>query len=179
MVVLSELGKHRNVPNREQRYMGLAWIMAGFSKDPNTQVGALIINPETNEPLGWGYNGPPAKINDKAISWSRPAKYDYMVHAEQNAIDHSCGSLEGSHVYVTHMPCKSCILRLVTKKVSQVYYMNKVKDMNSTLANTADKEKVEEIARLGDVTLTEFDENLGWLQDWTLSLKELGVFSIV
>ena len=51
----------RIVPNRDDRYMGLAFFHASFSKDQNTQVGAVIVN-SNNEITGTGYNGPPKKI---------------------------------------------------------------------------------------------------------------------
>ena len=65
----------RETPDRDSRYMGLAWIHAGFSKDPNTQVGAQIVD-QYNQPLGSGYNGPPRKIDDSSFSWCRPPKDD-------------------------------------------------------------------------------------------------------
>ena len=34
----------RLTPDRDSKYMGLAWMMAGFSKDPSTQIGSMIIN---------------------------------------------------------------------------------------------------------------------------------------
>lgn len=168
----------RSVPERDAKYMGLAWVMAGFSKDPNTQVGALIIDPKNNFPLGWGYNGPPADIDDLAFSWSRPEKYDFIVHAEENAINHSLDSLEGAHLYVTHMPCKKCMLKIVSMKIAKVFYMNCVGDPNSSIAMRSDTEKTIEIAKLGGVTLEEFEDNLGWLPDWIISLRNLGVFQI-
>ena len=68
----------RNVPERDSKYMALAWIVAGFSKDPNTQCGAIIIDSKNN-PLGWGYNGPPRLIDDNSFSWGRPEKYDKII----------------------------------------------------------------------------------------------------
>jgi dCMP deaminase len=63
----------RLVPPRDDKYMGLAFMMAGFSKDPNTQVGAIIVD-RKNHPLGWGYNGPPSEILDCDVNWGRPDK---------------------------------------------------------------------------------------------------------
>ena len=107
----------RKTPLIDDRYMALAWIYAGFSKDPNTQVGAQIIG-ENNYPLGAGYNGPPRKMDDNKIPWHRPSadnpeeycKYDVTTHAERNAIRHtnrlgSGKSLIGSTLYITALPC--------------------------------------------------------------------------
>jgi len=168
----------RKTPERDEKYMGLAWTVAGFSKDPQTQVGAFLLDPKTNTPLGFGYNGPPSVINDDSFSWDRPTKYDYIIHAEENAIDHSHGSLVGATLYVTHMPCKSCILRIIKKGISRVVYMNCVTDPKSSLNNPDFIQKVREIASEGGVELEEFEGSIAWLPDWNLELKDLGVFQI-
>lgn len=171
----------RFTPPRDERYLGLAWTMASFSKDPNTQVGAVIILPEENEPLGWGYNGPPAALDDnKDVNWARPHKYDFIKHAEENAIDHSSRSLNGAHLYVTHMPCKKCMLKIIDAKITRVVYTDLAKkDPNSSIGNSnSEKEFIEELAYCGGVQLEKFEGNLGWLPDWVEELKGLGLFEI-
>ena len=74
-----------DTPARDDRYMGLAWMWASMSKDPSTQVGAIIISTD-NRPLGSGYNGPPRAISDSEVNWVRPDKYRFITHAERNAI---------------------------------------------------------------------------------------------
>ena len=98
----------------------MALWAASFSKDPDTQVGAFIID-SSNRPLGWGYNGPPSSIKDEDINWERPHKYDYVEHAEENAIDFSrlgFQTLDGSTLYVTARPCKKCMLKIVKNKMA-------------------------------------------------------------
>lgn len=169
----------RHTPDRDSKYMGLAWLMASFSKDPSTQVGALIIDPKKNEPLGWGYNGPPSEISDSSMDWSRPNKYDWVIHAEENAIDHSRCDLTSKHLYVTHMPCKRCMLRIVNRGIERVVYTNFVNDPKSSVnKNNTDIDIIEKIAKEGGVELEEFKGNIGWIPDWVLNLKELGVFEI-
>jgi deoxycytidylate deaminase len=155
--------------------MGLAWMMAGFSKDPNTQVGSLIIDPQNNWPLGWGYNGPPGSIPDDGFSWERPEKYDWVVHAEENAIDHSQGCLVGSHLYVTHRPCKRCMIKIVSKKIAKVVYMDTPSAPGSSIANQEEINKTLQIAQLGGVCLEEFKGSIEWIDNWTAQLKERGV----
>ena len=46
------------VINWTQYFMGIAKLSAFRSKDPNTQVGACIVN-EANKIVGVGYNGLP------------------------------------------------------------------------------------------------------------------------
>lgn len=173
----------RPTPDRDSKYMGLAWIQAGFSKDPNTQVGAVIVA-EGNEPLGSGYNGPPSEQDDDEMSWERASKdnpdayskNDIIVHAEGNAIDHSCGSLEGATIYVTAMPCNDCMKEIVRKKLKRVVYFDFQSDPNSSLANAASRAKSVETARRGKVTLEVFKGDLSWLVNWMAALKGKGVF---
>jgi dCMP deaminase len=164
----------RIVPDRDSKYMGIALVVAGLSKDPSTQIGSLIID-DDNSPLGWGYNGPPSQIDDGAISWERPDKYDYIIHAEENAIDHSNAFLGNATIYVTGLPCKKCMIRIVSKGIKRVCYLDRDYDPKSMQAVSADVAKVHEIAKLAGVKLDRFTGNLNWLPDWTITLRNLGI----
>ena len=167
----------REVPNREDFYMGMAFWAAAKSKDPMTQIGAIIVD-ENNAPLGWGYNGPPRPINDNNINWDRPDKYDYIEHAEENAIDHSMGNVHGATLYVTGKPCKKCMLKIVKYGIRQVIYypLQKLSDNSSMLANDKEMQKTEEIARMGGVILTSYSGNLNWMRDRMKFMEAAGVF---
>lgn len=176
----------RQTPDRDSKYMGLAWFHAGFSKDPNTQVGAQIVGPN-NIPLGSGYNGPPRKMEDQNVVWDRPSKdnpsliskYDLIVHAEINAIDHSHSSdLRDAVLYVTALPCPSCMLEIVRKEISRVVYYNFQSGKNSSLQNTKWREKTLEIARCGGVRMDKFEGSINWMLDWTIYLKQIGIFEM-
>ena len=78
--------------------MGVAKLSALRSKDPETQVGACLIN-EDKRIIGIGYNGLPRGLDDSSFNWSRKGnfldtKYPYIVHAEANAILNSTASLK-------------------------------------------------------------------------------------
>ena len=174
----------RFVPDRDAKYMGLAWLHAGFSKDPSTQVGAQIVD-KNNVPLGSGYNGPPSIIRDDDFSWKRPVgedfdslnKYDVVLHAEHNAIKHSDGcDLSEAVIYVTAFPCKHCMLEIVERNFDRVVYMDYRSDAKSMLQKTHDRKVSEEIARMGNVTLESFKGSVAWVLDWTGKLKQMGVF---
>ena len=176
----------RETPDRDSRYMGLAWIHAGFSKDPNTQVGAQIVD-SYNQPLGSGYNGPPRLIDDNSFSWCRPSKdnpdefskYDVMVHAEINAIDHSCGNdLTGATLYVTALPCPNCMLEIIRKEIGRVVYFDYQSTKSSTLQNAAWREKSLEKAKMARIKVDKFYGDINWIGDWVLRLKELGIFDV-
>jgi dCMP deaminase len=163
--------------------MGEAWMKAAFSKDPSTQVGAVIVSRD-NCPLGSGYNGPPKRINDNSFSWSRPpfddpdafSKYDVIVHAEINAIDHSlCANLTGSTLYVTAMPCPACMKEIIRKEITRVVYYDFQSGSNSSLQNLDWREKSKKLAQMGNIRMDEYHGNLNWIADWMIKLKDIGV----
>ena len=174
-----KMKKPRAVPSRDEKYMAMAMWAASFSKDPDTQVGAFIID-SSNRPLGWGYNGPPSSIRDEDINWERPYKYDYVEHAEENAIDFSrlgFQTLDGSILYVTARPCKKCMLKIVKNKINKVvFFPYKSKDPKSSLNSHDSIQKVQEIAKKGNVDLQEFEGNLNWIRDRVSQMELLGVF---
>jgi len=174
----------RVTPDRNSRYMGLAWTYASFSKDPSTQVGAVIVNESDNSMLGLGYNGPPSKVDDNSFSWERPqkddpfafSKYDIIVHAELNAIDHcGCSDLDGATLYVTAMPCPNCMLEIIRKKIAKIVYYDFKSNNNSILKNDQFREKSIKQAQMGGVRMELFSGNLNWISDWQQRLKDLGV----
>ncbi len=176
----------RKTPDRDSKYMGEAWLKAAFSKDPSTQVGAVIVS-QDNVPLGSGYNGPPRNIDDKSFSWERPpkddptafSKYSVIRHAERNAIDH-CGGipLDGATLYCTALPCPDCMLDLVDESFARVVYFDFQSDKDSCLNNATWKEKSFKIAQLGRIRLEIFKGNLGWMPDWLKKLADMGIFDI-
>ncbi|MBQ3003694.1 MAG: dCMP deaminase family protein, partial [Clostridia bacterium] len=94
----------------DQYFMGVALLAAMRSKDPNTQVGACIVD-GANHILSTGYNGFPNGCSDDEFPWGREgtmleSKYPFVVHAELNAILNARGKdLTGSRIYVALFPC--------------------------------------------------------------------------
>jgi deoxycytidylate deaminase len=177
MTVTKKKIQNRATPNRDEKYMGAAFIEASYSKDPDTQHGAVIVTVE-NIPLGRGYNGPPRQYNDNDVDWSRPAKYHNMVHAEINAMNHSDPHLlEGATMYVTGKPCSACMLAIVARGIQKVVYFPRTSsDPNSMMNNTAIFADTDDIAKKGKVTLEPFKGNLNWMNDWMSELEKLGIF---
>ena len=54
----------------DEYFMGLAHLSAMRSKDPNTQVGACIVDRD-NKVVSIGYNGTPRGCNDNEVPWER------------------------------------------------------------------------------------------------------------
>ena len=106
--------------------MALAKISAKRSKDPNTQVGACIVD-EDNRVVSIGYNGFPKGCDDNIYPWGRDGefletKYPYVVHAELNAILNSNKSLKNTSIYVTLFPCNECCKAIIQSGIKKVYY---------------------------------------------------------
>ena len=107
----------------DNRFFDIAKLVASWSKDKSTKVGAVIVN-DDRRILGTGYNGFPPGVNDDVVErHERPVKYDFTEHAEPNAIHHSIGDLKGSTIYVTHMPCAGCTRTIITAKISTIKFI--------------------------------------------------------
>ncbi|KXZ48352.1 hypothetical protein GPECTOR_28g759 [Gonium pectorale] len=115
-------------------FMALAFLSAQRSKDPNKQVGAVIVNAD-NVILGIGYNGFPRGCCDSDLPWAKVAtgpdgrpsplgtKYPYVVHAEANALlNKNAASVAGARVYVTMFPCNECAKLLIQAGIREVVY---------------------------------------------------------
>lgn len=107
--------------------MGVALLAAKRSKDPNTQVGACIVD-QNNVILTTGYNGFPKGCSDDEFPWNREGeitKYPFVVHAELNAILNASGkSLRGSRLYVALFPCNECAKAIIQAGISEVVYLS-------------------------------------------------------
>ena len=125
----------------EEYFMGVALLAAQRSKDPNTQVGACIVD-DQNRILATGYNGFPQGCSDDDFPWNRDeaageTKYQFVVHAELNAILNARGkSLAGSKLYVGLFPCNECAKAIIQAGVSEVVYLSdKYAKTPSTMAS--------------------------------------------
>jgi len=110
----------------DQYFMGISKLSGLRSKDPNTQVGACIVN-QSNRIVGIGYNGFPSNCDDVAFPWGNDGdyldtKYPFVVHAELNAILNARQNLEGCKLYVSLFPCNECAKAIIQSGISEVIY---------------------------------------------------------
>ena len=110
-------------------FMAVALLSAKRSKDPNTQVGACIVN-ESNIIESIGYNGLPKGCSDDEYPWQNSGdlldtKYPFVVHAELNAILNSKGKdLTGCRIYVGLFPCNECAKAIIQSGINKVVYLS-------------------------------------------------------
>ena len=109
----------------DEYFMGVAILASKRSKDPNTQVGACIVN-ESNIIISTGYNGFPYGCSDDIYTWDRTGKdtkYKYVVHAELNAILNARGrNLTNSKIYVDLFPCNECAKAIIQAGIKTIVY---------------------------------------------------------
>jgi dCMP deaminase len=83
------------------RFLRIAREVASWSKDPSAGVGAVIVNPSTNNIISTGFNGFPRGVNDTTERYNkRELKYQFVVHAEENAIIAAGNRANGGVLYV-------------------------------------------------------------------------------
>lgn len=108
-----------------QRYMQMAKEVSLWSKDPNTQVGAVAVGSK-GQILSQGYNGFPRGILDSADRLNnRETKYKFVVHAEMNVIynaTYSGVSLNEAKLFVYGLPvCNECCKGIIQVGIKEVY----------------------------------------------------------
>ncbi len=130
----------------DEYFMGLAHLSALRSKDPNTQVGACIVDRD-NKVVSIGYNGMPRGCNDQEFPWEREGgfldtKYAYVVHAELNAILNSPRPVSGCTIYVSLFPCNACAKAIIQSGIRKIVYESDKYD--GTEGNIASKKMLNE-----------------------------------
>lgn len=123
--------------SRQLILMKSAYLWAERSTCSRLHVGAIFAR--DGRTLVTGYNGAPAGLPhcDHGCTCTTPVDQGhsigcpidrpctFAVHAEQNGISYAAKlgiKLEGSELYVTHMPCLTCALSLVNVGITHVYY---------------------------------------------------------
>ncbi|MBL9140349.1 MAG: dCMP deaminase family protein, partial [Phycisphaerae bacterium] len=106
----------------DRRFLALAEQIASWSKDPSRGVGAVIVSP-ARQIVATGFNGLPRGIADLPERLERPAKYDFVCHAELNAIIQCARngvSPLGCTLYTSFSPCVQCTLAIVQAGIARV-----------------------------------------------------------
>ena len=121
------------------RFLQMAELVASWSKDPSTRVGAVIT--ENNRIVSLGFNGYPHGISDSAETDNREMKLLKTLHAEENAILHAKRDLSSGEIWVTHFPCPNCAAKIIQTGLRAVH---SPKPNDDFLSRWGDKIKVSE-----------------------------------
>ena len=105
------------------KYLQLAEFQAQlFSKDESTKVAALVLDNNQNI-RSTGFNGLPRGFEETTERWSKPTKYDYVVHAEANAICSAArngATLAGCTLFSTLFPCNECAKLIIQAGIAKI-----------------------------------------------------------
>jgi dCMP deaminase len=124
--------------NWDEYYKDIVYDIAAKSKDRSTRCGAVITD-ISRRILSTGYNGIPRGMDYKDTYHSRPDKYMYFIHAEQNAIFAAAANgvaLQGGVIYVIKPPCAECVKAIIQVGIGEVIYYethDEIDEARSTL----------------------------------------------
>lgn len=161
--------------DRDSYYMQLALLVSDRSKDPSSQVGAVVVSKD-EKIMEYGYNGAPSGMSDDDMPWDSSGeatndivniKNYYVVHAEQNAIlnylkkakdyENDMYGLKGATLYVTWFPCNECAKAIVQSGISKVVYhrMYSKSDINKITKKIFEYANIECVQISEDITKEE------------------------
>ncbi len=144
----------------DQYFLGIAKLSAMRSKDPNTKVGACIVN-QAKRIVGVGYNGFPYGCEDDDFPWCNEgeyfqSKYPFVVHAELNAILNSTMNLQGCSIYVSLFPCHECCKAIIQSGIKEIVFSDD--KYNGTESDLAGKKMLKaagvKYRKIPDIELT-------------------------
>lgn len=108
----------------DHRYLALARHVAGWSKDPSTKTGAVVIRMD-NIVAAIGFNGFPKEMQDRAEWYNdRDEKYSRIIHAEMNAVLHARrDDLLGATLYTWPLaPCDRCAVYMIQAGIERFVF---------------------------------------------------------
>ena len=104
----------------DYRFLDMAQLVSGWSKDPSTRVGAVIVDPDRRV-VSLGYNGFPVRVSDDFRLDNREIKYKMVVHAESNALLFASTDLSECTMYTyPFMPCPRCAGMIIQAGICRV-----------------------------------------------------------
>ena len=116
--------------------MDIAEVVAQRSHDAETKVGAILINDTSGAIVSTGYNGFVRGATDIVLPNTRPDKYEYILHAEQNMIANCARhgiSMNNCSLVCTLSPCKLCMRMLFNCGIKKVVAKELYKDFQEIL----------------------------------------------
>ena len=111
-----------------KHYLECAESEARMSKDPSSKFGAIIVS-DRNFRVSSGVNGFPKGFKDTPERWNdRDFKYKHVIHAEENALLHAPADCTGYSIFVSGVPCSSCMGKIAQKGISTVFCYEPTED---------------------------------------------------
>lgn len=143
---------------------GVYWV-ASKSKDPKTQMGAILV--KDKRIISTGYNGLPQHVMDLPDRLERPLKYLYISHAERNAIYSAAKhgiATDKSTLYTNGLPCTDCMKGIIQAGIETIY-IHKQFELHSKKIVRLEWEKhiavSKQMSKEAGTEIIEFDADLG------------------
>lgn len=108
-------------PSWDEYFLVMAEQVSRRSPDPSTKHGCVLVDTD-NRVISTGYNGPIAGLPNDVVPLERPDKYDWFIHAEDNAVAFARCDLRGATAYVTGAPCAPCFRRLLQVGITRIVH---------------------------------------------------------
>lgn len=114
----------KNIGETPEMLMSMALGMASESRDPSTQNAAFLAMPNGIPILETAaVNSFPRGVVNNEPRWQRPIKYDFVEHAERNAIYTAARlgiSTEGMTLVAVWAACSDCARAIIQSGISRV-----------------------------------------------------------
>lgn len=111
--------------NKILSYIKRAEVVAENSPDAETKVGSILVSKKTFSVISEGYNGFIRGADDDRLPKTRPEKYEYVVHAEENLICNAARNgvrTDDCFIVQTISPCIRCARLLYQCGVDTIYF---------------------------------------------------------
>lgn len=141
----------------DKRFLEMASLVAGWSKDPSSKTGAVIVRPDRTV-AAVGFNGFPKGMEDRE-EWlnNRVEKYSRIVHCEINALIHAREPVVGYTLYtVPFASCDRCAVQMLQAGIRRFVFPKPSEEALTRWATAFEKTKAY-IEELGAV-YTEVEE---------------------
>jgi dCMP deaminase len=116
--------------------MDIADVVSQRSHDAETKVGAVLVNNGSGAIIATGFNGFVRGAMDNQLPNTRPLKYEFILHAEQNLIANCARhgiSMEDCTLICTMSPCKLCMRLMINCGITKVVTRELYKDFQDIL----------------------------------------------
>lgn len=147
-------------PSWDNYFLGIAKVVSQRSHDIHTQHGCVITD-QSNRILGVGYNGFPRGLDDNILPTSRPEKYEWIVHAERNALSNCVVRPDNGIAYVTGQCCNDCIKALWQEGVQTVVM---AKNHGTHLFDEKAKNHFDTFVKMSGIKIFYIEPDLSWLK---------------
>lgn len=148
-------------PSWDEYFLGLAFVVSSRSRDKDTQHGAIIVD-ENNIIVATGYNSFIRNLNDDDWPITRPEKYQFMIHAEENALLNTNVRLRDTNacLYVTGKPCVHCLQRVIQSGIKKIVYANR---QGSRLETEETNNHFNKLVESTGIVVSKVDYNIEWI----------------